>query len=83
MPLSMRKQAREKIPLPNDVAGSRLLASQHTSPQHGAGMQQWHTHTGMCLAQGAFSAFIFLASHARRHICVYCRGWEFSTGANY
>lgn len=46
-------------------------------------MQQWHTHTGMCLAQGAFSAFIFLASHARRHICVYCRGWEFSPGANY
>lgn len=36
-------------------------------------MQQWHTYSGTCLAQEAFSAYIFLAGHARRHICVIAR----------
>ena len=60
-----------------------LAGSPAHVPAAAAGMQQRHTYSGMCLAQGAFSAPVFLAGCARRHICVYCRGWELPAGANY
>lgn len=74
----MWKQQRGKDSLP-----TRFLDLQLTSPGWAAGVWRWHTHPGMSLAQGPFSAHVFLEGHARRHICVYCQGWELPTGANY